>query len=136
MVGVALIVGLLTRLTAVFGLAINLAFMWSGASATNPPFIVLQLAIIVLGVGAGAYGLDRWVLPRLTALAGPRLTHAWGAGVIAVALLFVAWLMLIASDWQTWLVAALIAVAAAVLARSPRSALLTPFLRRDAASAR
>ena len=31
----------------------------------------------------------------------------------------VAWLMLIASDWQTWLVAALIAVAAAVLARSP-----------------
>ena len=120
LVGLALILGLLTRVTAVFGLAMSLAFTFSGSVSTNPQVIMLQLAIIALGSGAGAYGLDRWVLPWVRELAGPRLVRAWKAGAIAVGVAFAAFLTRIANDtggWETWAVAVLVAVGAAALFR-------------------
>lgn len=84
LVGLALVLGLLTRLTAEFGLSMNLAFMWSGAMAANPPFIILQFAIVVLGaVSAGV----------LFAALLPRIATDWptwpGAAALAVAVAIV-----------------------------------------------
>jgi uncharacterized membrane protein YphA (DoxX/SURF4 family) len=36
-VGIALAVGLLTRLAALAGVAMNLAYLWAGTTSTNPP---------------------------------------------------------------------------------------------------
>lgn len=63
--GAALLLGLLTRLAALGGVIMNLAFLWAGTSSSNPQMLVLGLAIVLVGSLAGYYGLDRYVLPGL-----------------------------------------------------------------------
>jgi thiosulfate dehydrogenase [quinone] large subunit len=118
LVGIGLIVGGLTRIAALFGVAMNLMFLWSGTSATNPPMLLLGLAIVLIGTDAGAYGIDRWLLPWLRVLWGPRLQRAGEIAVVGAGLLAAAWLALIASNTSTWLLAAAISAAALLIART------------------
>ncbi len=70
LVGLALIFGVLTRLSAFFGVTMNMAFLWSGVSSTNPPMLLLGLAIVLVGRRAGAYGVDGWLMPWVVQRAG------------------------------------------------------------------
>jgi len=63
--GAALLLGFLTRLAALGGVIMNLAFLWAGTSSSNPQMLVLGLGIVLVGSLAGYYGLDRYVLPYL-----------------------------------------------------------------------
>jgi thiosulfate dehydrogenase [quinone] large subunit len=111
LVGLALVFGVFTRLSALLGVTMNVAFLWAGVSSTNPPMLLLGLAIVLVGSRAGAYGVDGWLLPWLSGRAGARLLRAAQLGVGVIGALFAAWLLLIASDWVTWLVGAAVALA-------------------------
>ena len=115
LVGIGLIVGGLTRVAAFFGVTLNLTFLWAGTSATNAPMLLLGLAIVLLGAGAGDYGIDRWLLPRLRALVGSRAVNAARAGMIAGVALIAAWLALVASDTGTWALAFVLAFVLALI---------------------
>lgn len=65
LVGLALIIGLFTRVSALFGVLMNLAFLFAGTTSSNPQMLLLGLALAVFGATAGLYGMDRWVLPWL-----------------------------------------------------------------------
>lgn len=110
LVGLALIFGVFTRLGALFGVTMNMAFLWSGVSSTNPPMLLLGLAIVLVGRRAGAYGVDGWLLPWLAQRTGDRPIRVARPAVGAAAALFAAWLLLITSDWMTWLVGLAVAV--------------------------
>jgi thiosulfate dehydrogenase [quinone] large subunit len=111
LVGAALIIGLLTRLSVGFGLSMNLLFLWAGVSATNPPMVLLGGALLLVGGGAGTYGVDRWALPWLRALAGQRILAAARGAVTVGGLVFAAWLAFITTDGATWVVAGFVVVA-------------------------
>ena len=69
LVGIALIVGIFTRFSAVMGVIMNLSYLFAGASSTNPQMLVVGLSIALAGgVAAGFYGLDYFVRPHLTKL--------------------------------------------------------------------
>lgn len=111
-VGVALIIGLFTRLSALIGVLMNLAFLMAGTSSTNPQMLLLGLGVAALGSAAGVYGVDRWVLPLLKQKVGPRIVHtAFVATMVAVGVV-AAGLAWIATDAEIWVVAALIALLA------------------------
>lgn len=116
LVGLALIFGVFTRLSALVGVTMNMSFLWSGVSSANPPMLLLGLAIVFVGRRAGAYGFDGWALPWLAQRAGARTIRTARLAVGGAGALFAAWLLLITSDWTTWLVALAIAavLAAAV----------------------
>ena len=114
LVGLALIIGLLTRLSAIFGVAMNLAFLFAGTTSTNPQMLALGLALAAFGTTAGAYGLDRWVLSWLKEKTGPGLIRTAKFGVVVALAAVVAALAWIASDAETWIAA--MAVAAVALA--------------------
>jgi len=116
LVGMALIVGLLTRVTAAFGLSMNLAFTFSGSVATNPPMILLQLAIVLFGRSAGVIGLDRWVVPTLRRAAGHRVNQVWDVGVVVLGVAGLAFLARIATNTGGWETSLLAIAIAAVLA--------------------
>ena len=63
--GVALALGLLTRLAALAGVTMNLAFLWAGTTSTNPPLLLLGLALVFFGHRPGRFGVDGWLFPRL-----------------------------------------------------------------------
>ncbi len=114
-VGVALIAGLFTRLAALGGVTMNLAFLWSGVSSTNPPLLLLGIAILFLGHNAGRYGLDGVVLPRLAAAAGDRPWWTLRAAGLLAACSAIAWLTFISADEVTWLATVFGVLAGAVL---------------------
>lgn len=114
LVGIALILGFLTRLSVLPGVAMNLAFLFAGTTSTNPQMLILGLALAGLGAGAGAYGLDRWVLPLLKEKAGPGAIRIAAVSAAAVCGLIVAWLAWITTDAEAWLGGALIAVLALI----------------------
>ena len=116
LIGLGLIFGGLTRLAALGGVTMNMLFLWSGTSATNPPMLVLGLAIVLLGARAGEYGLDRWLLPALRAVAPARERSVVRIGVVLAAVLLWGWLALVAGHPRMWLAALLIAGAAATIA--------------------
>ncbi len=62
LVGIALVLGILTRLAAAMGVAMNLAFLFAGTSGENVPMLLLGLPI-VFGAAAGSYGGDRFLMP-------------------------------------------------------------------------
>ncbi len=64
-VGLGLLVGLFTRAAALGGITLNLAFLFAGATSTNPQMLVVGMLILNLGTFAGYYGLDRYALPYL-----------------------------------------------------------------------
>lgn len=120
-VGLGLILGGLTRIAALSGVTMNMLFLWSGTSATNPPMLLLGVAVVLLGTRAGEYGLDRWLLPALRSVAATRVRAALRAGVALAAVLLAGWLALIATHTGIWLASLLIAGAAgmAALLRAP-----------------
>jgi thiosulfate dehydrogenase [quinone] large subunit len=62
LLGIALILGLFTGLTAFLGSFLNAGIDLTGAAAT-PFFFVLAIALMLAWKTAGRIGLDRWVLP-------------------------------------------------------------------------
>ena len=70
LVGVALILGLLTGLSAFTGGLMNAAFLLAGTVSTNPVMFILATWLVLAWRVAGYYGLDYFVLPRLGAPAG------------------------------------------------------------------
>ncbi len=65
LVGVALILGLFTGISAFFGTFMNLNYLLAGTVSTNPILLILQLFLILAWRISGYIGLDRWVLPKL-----------------------------------------------------------------------
>ena len=72
LVGVALIVGLLTGLSAFFGGMMNASYLLAGTVSSNPLLFILATWLVLAWRVAGWWGLDRWVLPRLGALQAGR----------------------------------------------------------------
>jgi|SRR5690625_2649371 len=70
LVGIALIVGLLTGLSAFFGGLMNASFLLAGTLSTNPVMFIVATWIVLGWRIAGYWGLDYWVLPRVGAPAG------------------------------------------------------------------
>jgi thiosulfate dehydrogenase (quinone) large subunit len=70
LVGIALIVGFLTGLSAFLGGAMNVSFLLAGTLSTNPIMFILATWIVLAWRIAGYYGLDYWVLPRIGAPRG------------------------------------------------------------------
>lgn len=65
LVGIALIVGLFTGIAAFFGAFMNMNYLLSGATSTNPILMVIAIFLILAWKTAGWWGLDRWALPAL-----------------------------------------------------------------------
>jgi thiosulfate dehydrogenase (quinone) large subunit len=63
LVGVALLLGLFTGLTAFFAGFMNWNYMMAGTASTNPVLFVLALILVLAWKTAGWWGLDRWLLP-------------------------------------------------------------------------
>ena len=79
LVGIALIVGIFTRFSAVMGVLMNLAYLFAGTTSTNPQLLVVGLTIaLVGGLAVGYYGLDYFARPieeKLFKGARTRLDH-------------------------------------------------------------
>jgi thiosulfate dehydrogenase [quinone] large subunit len=73
LVGVALILGFLTGISAFLGGLMNASFLLAGTVSTNPVMFILATWLVLAWRVAGYWGLDRWVLPRVGA---PR--EGWG----------------------------------------------------------
>jgi thiosulfate dehydrogenase [quinone] large subunit len=63
LVGLALILGIFTNFSAIMGITMNFAFLFSGTVSTNALMVLFTIFIIAAGANAGKYGLDRWVIP-------------------------------------------------------------------------
>lgn len=108
-VGLALVLGFLTRLSVLFGAAMNLMFLFAGTTSINPQMLLLGVALAALGAGAGTYGVDRWVLPWLARRTTPALART-GKALIWLALAIVGvWFTFILADTETWLTAVVVA---------------------------
>ncbi|HMA34768.1 MAG TPA: hypothetical protein VKY74_09855 [Chloroflexia bacterium] len=64
-VGLGLITGALVGLAAAGGMLMNLSFMLSGSTSSNPVLAVLAILLIMAWKVAGYAGLDRVLLPML-----------------------------------------------------------------------
>ncbi|MEZ4606565.1 MAG: hypothetical protein R2865_07130 [Deinococcales bacterium] len=73
MVGIALIIGFLTGISAFLGGLMNASFLLAGTVSTNPIMFILATWLVLAWRVAGHWGLDYWVLPILGA---PR--ENWG----------------------------------------------------------
>ena len=67
LIGLALIVGLLTRFAAFWGAFLNLMFLLAGSTGLNPYMFTIELGILLAGATAGLIGLDYYALPLLRA---------------------------------------------------------------------
>lgn len=70
LVGLALILGFVTGLSAFLGGLMNAAFLLAGTVSSNPVMFILATWIVLAWRVAGYYGLDYWVLPRIGAPMG------------------------------------------------------------------
>jgi thiosulfate dehydrogenase (quinone) large subunit len=76
-VGIGLITGLFLRVSALFGVALNSLFMFSGAlgAGLNPEMVLLGMGVLTATVtGVYALSADRYLIERLSGLGG-RVTH-------------------------------------------------------------
>jgi thiosulfate dehydrogenase [quinone] large subunit len=64
-VGLGLIVGALTGVAAFFGATLNVSFLLSGSTSSNPVLLILSIFVILGWRVAGYIGLDRVLLPLL-----------------------------------------------------------------------
>ncbi|WP_054951668.1 DoxX family protein [Numidum massiliense] len=64
-VGLGLIFGFLTTLSACMGIVMNFAFLFSGTTSSNPQMVLLTVFVLVAGMNAGKIGFDRWMVPYL-----------------------------------------------------------------------
>lgn len=67
LVGLALMIGCFTTIAAFIGVIMNVSYLMSGSVSTNPYFLLCEFLVLVAGVNAAKYGVDRWVLPYLKA---------------------------------------------------------------------
>lgn len=75
-VGLGLIVGALVGVAAFGGILMNLSFMLSGSTSSNPVLLTLGIGIILAWKVAGYLGVDRVLLPMLgTHWQGGKLLH-------------------------------------------------------------
>jgi thiosulfate dehydrogenase [quinone] large subunit len=65
LVGIALILGIFTGISAFFGCLMNANYLLAGTVSTNPILFILAVLLVVAWRTAGWWGLDRWVLPAL-----------------------------------------------------------------------
>jgi thiosulfate dehydrogenase (quinone) large subunit len=65
LVGVALILGIFTKWSALCGAIMNLAYLAAGTTSSNATMIVIEVAILFAGAGAGYYGVDYFLIPAL-----------------------------------------------------------------------
>lgn len=65
LLGIALIIGVFTGLSAFAGAFANMNYMLAGTTSTNPILAFLQLFLILAWRVAGYYGVDRVLLPAL-----------------------------------------------------------------------
>jgi thiosulfate dehydrogenase [quinone] large subunit len=64
-IGIFLILGLLTGLAALGGVALNLIYMLSGTAGVNPVYAFVGVFLVLAWRNAGYLGLDHWVIPWL-----------------------------------------------------------------------
>lgn len=80
LIGIALILGFLTGVSAFLGGLMNATFLFAGTLSSNPLMFILATWLVLAWRVAGYYGLDYWVLPRLGAPRGfgprPRSSEA------------------------------------------------------------
>jgi thiosulfate dehydrogenase [quinone] large subunit len=65
LVGIGLIVGALTGISAFFGTVMNANYLLAGTVSTNPLLFILGTWLVLAWRTAGWWGLDRWLLPML-----------------------------------------------------------------------
>jgi thiosulfate dehydrogenase [quinone] large subunit len=65
LIGITLILGLFTGISAFFGGFMNWNFMMAGTSSINPVLFTLSILLLLAWKIAGWWGLDRWILPAL-----------------------------------------------------------------------
>lgn len=70
LVGIALIVGFMTGLSAFLGGMMNASFLLAGTVSSNPVMFILATWLVLAWRVAGYYGLDYFVLERIGAPAG------------------------------------------------------------------
>lgn len=67
LVGIALILGIFTGISAFFGAFMNMNFMLAGTVSINPILFFCELFLILAWRVAGWFGVDRFLLPLLGA---------------------------------------------------------------------
>lgn len=67
LVGIALIAGTFVGITAAIGAFMNMNFMLAGTASINPVMLLFAVLLMLAWKTAGWWGLDRWLLPRLSA---------------------------------------------------------------------
>lgn len=65
LVGIALIVGCLTKTAVFFGLVMNFSYMLSGSIGVNPEMVILSMFVLVSSMNAGKFGIDGFVIPKV-----------------------------------------------------------------------
>ena len=65
LIGLGLILGCFTTLAAIFGMAMNFAYLLTGTVSTNPQMVLGFLVIIALGAASYEIGLDRFFMQKL-----------------------------------------------------------------------
>jgi thiosulfate dehydrogenase [quinone] large subunit len=65
LVGVALLAGFLTGISAFFGAFMNLNFLLAGTVSVNPILIILGIGLVTAWKVSGHIGLDRYILPMI-----------------------------------------------------------------------
>ena len=88
LVGLALLVGVFTRFATLMALMMTLSYLFAGSIGSNPQMLLAEAAVLFAGAAAGAYGLDRYLLPALAGRRGqvvPVATPGAGGQAVAVA---------------------------------------------------
>lgn len=62
-VGLGLLLGIITGITALFGTFLNFNYLCAGSVSINPILIALSLFLILAWRIAGYYGIDRYLIP-------------------------------------------------------------------------
>jgi thiosulfate dehydrogenase [quinone] large subunit len=62
LIGIGLIVGMFTGAAALFGVLLNLMYMFSGSAGVNPMYALVGVFLMLAWRNAGWLGLDRFVL--------------------------------------------------------------------------
>ena len=65
LIGLALILGAVAGIAAVFGAFMNWNFMMAGTASINPVLFFLAILVVLAWKTAGWWGLDRWLMPIL-----------------------------------------------------------------------
>ncbi|HVA88212.1 MAG TPA: hypothetical protein VNL71_00075 [Chloroflexota bacterium] len=75
LVGIGLILGLFTRVAALWGVVLNLMFLFAGATGLNPYMLTADLSILLVGTSAGLLGADYFAMPFLRLEGARWLAH-------------------------------------------------------------